>query len=198
MARIIPTTETPGATEAGTIDFLDQYLSGVDYVYARPDGRGFERLEGRQRAAWQERIAILRARYVEGILALDELANDEFGRDFVRLDAEQQDLVLTVLGTGERALTAADVEGVTIAPDPPVQKTNAEIDLPFVPLLCLHTRQGFYSDPAYGGNRNHVGWTLIGFVGPASLAETQTASYSTLAYFAENHEHPAGQHDSRH
>ena len=29
MARIIPTTDTPGAAEAGTIDFLDGYLAGA-------------------------------------------------------------------------------------------------------------------------------------------------------------------------
>ena len=32
MARIIPTDNTPGAREAGTIDFLDRYLSGIGYV----------------------------------------------------------------------------------------------------------------------------------------------------------------------
>jgi gluconate 2-dehydrogenase gamma chain len=36
MARIIPTDDTRGAIEAGTIDFLDRYLSGIDYIYAKP------------------------------------------------------------------------------------------------------------------------------------------------------------------
>jgi gluconate 2-dehydrogenase gamma chain len=44
MARIIPTDDTPGASEAGTIDFLDRYLSGIDCFYAKPDGSGFETL----------------------------------------------------------------------------------------------------------------------------------------------------------
>src|SRR3546814_3014319 len=47
MARIIPTDENPGATEAGTIDFVDRYLSGVDYIYAQPDGSGFRQLAGK-------------------------------------------------------------------------------------------------------------------------------------------------------
>jgi gluconate 2-dehydrogenase gamma chain len=46
MARMIPTDDVPGAREAGTIDFLDRYLSGIDFVYAKPDGSGFETLEG--------------------------------------------------------------------------------------------------------------------------------------------------------
>ena len=35
MARIIPTDDTPGATEAGCIDFLDRYLSGIGYINER-------------------------------------------------------------------------------------------------------------------------------------------------------------------
>ena len=53
MARIIPTGDTPGAREAGTIDFLDRYLSGIDFIYAKPDGSGFEVLEGRRADAWR-------------------------------------------------------------------------------------------------------------------------------------------------
>ena len=46
MARIIPTDDTPGAREAGSIDFVDRYLSGIGFIYAKPDGSGFETLEG--------------------------------------------------------------------------------------------------------------------------------------------------------
>ena len=53
--------------------------------------------------------------------------------------------------------------------EPALQQTNAEIELDFFPLLALHTRQGFYADPIYGGNKDRVGWKLIGFEGPESL-----------------------------
>ena len=49
----------------------------------------------------------------------------------------------------------------------------------------MHTRQGFYADPIYGGNRDRVGWRVIGFPGPASLKEVFTGRYSTLAWFAD-------------
>ena len=32
-------------------------------------------------------------------------------------------------------------------------------------LLVKHTREGMFSDPAYGGNRNLVGWKLLGYPG---------------------------------
>ena len=71
MARIIPSDDLPGAREAGAVDFVDRYLSGIGYIYARPDGSGFETLAGRQAQAWRARIQILRKRYIEGVAALD-------------------------------------------------------------------------------------------------------------------------------
>ena len=32
MARIIPTDDQPGAKEAGTVDFVDRYLSGTNHL----------------------------------------------------------------------------------------------------------------------------------------------------------------------
>lgn len=194
MARIIPTDDTPGATEAGTVDFIDQYLSGTGYVYAKPDGSGFEQLTGKQEAAWQQRIDVVRQAYTAGVADLDDQARRRYGSDFVGLEPVQQDDVLTEL---ERPYEqqASDLEQARVtlygAPvEPALQQTSTETDLGFVPLLALHTRQGFYSDPVYGGNRNRVGWDVIGFPGPASLAEVYTGTYSTLDYFADDREHP--------
>ena len=88
MARIIPTDDTPGAREAGCIDFLDRYLSGLGYIFAKPDGSGFEVLEGRSAEAWMQRIEIMRTRYVEGIAGPRRAAPDaRFRRRFRRPDA---------------------------------------------------------------------------------------------------------------
>ena len=56
MARIIPTDDTPGATEAGCVDFVDRYLSGIGYIYAKPDGSGFETLTGPSADAWRQTL----------------------------------------------------------------------------------------------------------------------------------------------
>src|ERR671932_1748207 len=105
MARIIPTDDQPGAREARTIDFVDRYLSGLDFIYAKPDGSGFEKLEGKRAQAWQQRVDILRRKYVEGIAELDRRSRAELGADFVDLAPDRQDRILAAL---ERREPAAD------------------------------------------------------------------------------------------
>jgi gluconate 2-dehydrogenase gamma chain len=185
MARIIPTDDQPGAREAGTIEFLDRYLSGLDFIYAKPDGSGFEKLEGKRAEAWKQRVETIRTTYVAGIKELDSRSQSQFGAEFVRLATEQQDQILAGMeGPEVQTETAKTVAGSAPA-EPALQQTNAEIDLDFFPLLALHTRQGFYADPIYGGNKNRVGWKLIGFEGPESLAETHAGRFTTLPFFAE-------------
>jgi gluconate 2-dehydrogenase gamma chain len=189
MARIIPTDHEPGAREAGAVDFLDQDLSGIDRVYAKPDGSGFERLEGKRAEAWRKRIEIIRRKYVEGIEELNQRSRAEFGEDFAALAADQQDAILAMMerpaSSEEREREAEEAVSGFAPPEPALQQIAAEVDLDFFPLLVLHTRQGFLADPIYGGNRDRIGWQVIGFPGPTSLAETHAGRYSTLPYFAE-------------
>lgn len=186
MARIIPTDDQPGAKEAGTIEFLDRYLSGTDFIYAKPDGSGFEKLEGKRAEAWRQRVEILRTKYIEGIKELDRRSLSRFSADFASLAAGQQD---RILGEMERGTAPSNVapaaQTAFAAAEPALQQTSAEIELDFFPLLALHTRQGFYSDPVYGGNKDRSGWKLIGFQGPESLAETHAGRFTTLPFFSE-------------
>jgi gluconate 2-dehydrogenase gamma chain len=189
MARIIPTDHEPGAREARTVDFIDRYLSGIDYVFAKPDGSGFERLEGKVADAWRQRIDTLRTRYVEGIASLDRRSSYRFGAEFHVLGEEQQDEVLRDLERGAEAEEAAVAAGQAVAgwspPEPGLQQTLAETEMDFFPMLVFHTRQGFYADPVYGGNRDHVGWKVIGFPGPVSMSEAHSGRFSTLRWFVE-------------
>jgi gluconate 2-dehydrogenase gamma chain len=183
MARIIPTDDQPGAREAETIEFLDRYLSGLDFIYAKPDGSGFEKLEGKRAEAWEQRVEILRAKYVEGVKELDRNSQSQFGAEFMQLTSEQQDRILG--GLEQPVPQIGDSTEAAKPAEPALQQTNAEIELDFFPLLALHTRQGFYADPIYGGNKNRVGWKLIGFEGPESLAETHAGRFTTLPFFAD-------------
>jgi gluconate 2-dehydrogenase gamma chain len=189
MARIIPTDHEPGASEAGTIDFVDRYLSGIDYVYAKPDGSGFARLEGKRAEVWRQRIEIVRRKYLDGIEELNQRSRAEFGDDFTELAPDQQDAILTLMERPVRDWERAREEEQAVAgfapSEPALQQIAAEIDLDFFPLLVLHTRQGFLADPIYGGNRDRVGWDVIGFPGPPSMADAHAGRYSSLPYFAD-------------
>ncbi len=189
MARIIPTDHEPGAQEAGTIDFLDRYLSGIDFVYAKPDGSGFETLTGKRADAWQQRIEVIRRKYLEGIDELNQRSRAEFGDDLARIAPDQQDQILAAMeaptSIEERDQEAEQAVAGFAPPEPGLQQIKAEVDLDFFPLLVLHTRQGFLADPVYGGNKNRAGWDVIGFPGPTSLAEVQAGNYSSIPWFAE-------------
>jgi gluconate 2-dehydrogenase gamma chain len=188
MARIVPTDDMPGAREAGCIDFLERYLSGVDFIFAKPDGSGFEVLEGKVREAWAQRVGLMRTRYVEGVHDLDRRARARHVADFVGLSADQQDAILRDLEASvsdqPTTLTVSDGLAGPVSAEPALQQVLTEVDLDFFPLLVTHTRQGFYADPIYGGNKDKVGWKVIGFPGPASLAEVHAGRYTTLQYFA--------------
>jgi gluconate 2-dehydrogenase gamma chain len=193
MARIIPTDDTPGAREAGCVDFLDGYLSGTGRILAKPDGSGFVTLGERSEWAWRQRLETLRATYVEGLADLDRRARDAHGAGFADLPEDAQDALLSELERpAERKEGSAEETTAGYgSPPPALQQTSTETELPFFALLCTHTRQGFYCDPVYGGNRNRVGWKVVGFPGP-SLAEVHDgASSSTLPWFAEDPRHPS-------
>lgn len=196
MARIIPTDDQPGAREAGTVDFVDRYLSGIGFIYARPDGSGFETLTGRQAGAWMTRVQASRDKYVAGIAELDRVAKEQHSATFVDLtEAQQDDVLHSIERPGADTTEAPEAWTINYGGpvEPALQQTSSEQDLDFFGLLVAHTRQGFYADPIYGGNRDRVGWDVIGFPGPSSLAEVHQGRYSTIDYFADNREHPGGE-----
>lgn len=196
MARLIPTDHEPGAREANTVGFLDGYLSGIGYIYAKPDGSGFEELTGLQADAWRQRVDSLRETYTEGLRELDQRSSEMFGEGFRHLSEDRQDSVLAEVEAGpgenvearqeESATAGYGSPEVAEAPEPGMQQVENEFEMEFFDLLVLHTRQGFYSDPIYGGNTDHVGWQVIGFPGPASLEEAYSGRYTTLPYFAND------------
>ena len=103
--------------------------------------------------------------------------------------------MLAHVQAGEAVAEAEVTSGYGAPVEPALQQTSTEVDLDFFPLLCLHTRQGFYADPVYGGNRDRVGWEVIGFPGPKSLAEVHSGRYSALPWFAEGHNTPGREAD---
>ncbi|HEY4212813.1 MAG TPA: gluconate 2-dehydrogenase subunit 3 family protein [Steroidobacteraceae bacterium] len=86
-----------------------------------------------------------------GLRALDALARRRFSSGFPTLPDAQKDELLTVMEAGQ----AADF-------------ANAQQIFNRLHRLTL---EGTFSDPYYGGNRNFIGWDLIGYPG-ATLVST--------------------------
>ncbi|MDD9890817.1 MAG: gluconate 2-dehydrogenase subunit 3 family protein [Gammaproteobacteria bacterium] len=108
-ARIIPTTETAGAREAGVVFFMDAVLG---------DSR-------------EEQHAILK----DGLRELQSAAVQEFDVAYFHLlDARQQDQL---------------IESIS--------------DTSFFFTLRYLTIAGMFSLPEYGGNRDFVGYDVIGY-----------------------------------
>ncbi len=94
--------------------------------------------------------------YRRGIVALDEFASDSFaGRGFLQLDAEEQDRLLLQMEQwhhgGGRGDSGDKISGPLLGS--------------FFAAVREHTIQGMFCDPMYGGNRDFVGWRLVGFPG---------------------------------
>ena len=85
--------------------------------------------------------------YRHGLAHLDEHCTKTYGKPFRRLTAAQQDETIRALEQGK-------------APEftwPPAQA--------FFNTLRMHTMEGMFADPVYGGNKDFAGWQLIGFPG---------------------------------
>jgi gluconate 2-dehydrogenase gamma chain len=110
-AQIIPSDDSPGATEAGVIYFMDAALADVGTDALEPMREGLTELQAEIRSTYGE-------------------------ESFARLDRARQIAVLQ------------EIE-----------------DTPFFGSVRFLTLAGMFSHPSYGGNRDEIGWKLIGFDG---------------------------------
>lgn len=157
-ARLIPSDETgPGAREADVVTFLDRQLAGFygraqRWYMAGPFPEPLE-TQGYQEPHTPAQL------WREGLIALDAhcRATHE-GRDFADLTEAEQDAVLTDL----------DEEEIEFA------ELSSKKFFDFVREMTI---EGFFCDPAYGGNRGMVGWRYVGFPG---------ARYDYRDYLAHN------------
>ena len=116
----------------------------------------------------------MRDRYRLGIQGMEDYAQQLFQKGFAQLSSAQQDRILTDMqggipntfdGNSIQAATTQPAGGggealQQMAPGAPGVGAQA-----FFNLLLSHTIAGFFADPVYGGNRDMVGWKLIGFPG---------------------------------
>lgn len=145
--RLIPPNEDgPGAVEAGVPEFIDRqmesgYGHGEFWYMSGPFVTDVDPTLGYQLQYTPREF------YRAAIVDVDQVCKQTHGHLFHELDGATQDEVLTALQKGALAL-------------PHVAKP-AEF---FIQLLA-NTKEGYFADPMYGGNKHMGSWKMIGFTG---------------------------------
>jgi gluconate 2-dehydrogenase gamma chain len=184
VARLIPADDLgPGALEAGVAYFIDQQLQGAYGLAAKMYMQGpWGPVEGSAEASdeLQNEVSSTEEQgyqlpvtpqelYQLCIAALETYAEETNGALFATMTATQQDEMLTALEEGN----------ITVEPLPaPFLST-------FWTMLLANTKQGFFADPAYGGNADKVGWRLVGFPGVAAAYKGVIQAYYNVPYLVD-------------
>lgn len=200
--RIIPADDTPGAVEAGAAAYINRLLSTVpsdadpagnvfaggpfsnrnpfpdpktgapSTQYPPDDFTNFIPLTRLQLMSW--RVQLLGSAAVPGSDFNAGLLPPVIGlRDRYRNGLE------TVAAASQR-MFAADFAALTAAQQDAVLKA---IDPDFLDLVTGYTIEGTLCAPEYGGNKDLVGWRLIGYDGDSqplgySIFDDTTMSYN--------------------
>ncbi|MCK9687118.1 gluconate 2-dehydrogenase subunit 3 family protein [Scleromatobacter humisilvae] len=144
--RLIPADQSgPGGVATGVPEFIDRqmempYGHGAYAYMAGPFQTGLDPTLGYQLPHTPRDL------YRKGIAASNEASRKMHGAPFDKLASARQDEFLGLLEGGRIA-----------GDDPPLAAFFAQ--------LLENTREGFFADPMYGGNRGMAGWKLIGFPG---------------------------------
>ena len=165
VARLIPADELgPGAKEADVTYFIDQQLISSWGTHGRNYRMG-PWPEGTPQQGFQSRLTPQEI-YRAGIRETNIHCSKEYGKAFEFLAPAQQDEALHGLEDGVIELASL----------------SSKL---FFGLLWRNTEEGFFADPVYGGNRDKVGWKLIGFPGVASGAYAEYVAKHGALYRAE-------------
>lgn len=94
--------------------------------------------------------------YRQGLIELERFCKEIYGVPFIELTEEQQDDVL---------VTIEQFEFVDSVNSSNTIDKRENLLAQFFAVVYEHTMEGTFGDPLYGGNRNAIGWKLIGFPG---------------------------------
>jgi gluconate 2-dehydrogenase gamma chain len=147
VSRLIPADPTgPSGVEANVPFFLDRQLAG-------PFGRGDHYFlggpwpKGTPEQGYQTRFSPAQF-YRAAIAAIDRYVEGKHnGATFAKLTTADQDGLLKDMEAGKVQLDGG-VDGKG-----------------FFALLLQNTKEGYFSDPIYGGNKDMAAWKMIGFPG---------------------------------
>jgi len=146
VGRLIPSDGAgPGGVDAGVPEFIDRqmelpYGHGAYFYLKGPF------LDNSPPALGYQLRFTPREIYRLGIAAANSVTQKSQGKDFPLLSAADQDRFLTAVEKGEATF-----------PTLPAKVFFAQ--------LLANTKEGYFADPLYGGNRGMVAWKWIGFPG---------------------------------
>ena len=140
---IPPDPETPGGKDAGCAVFIDRQLAGP-YGQSEANYNAGPHRDGTPTQGEQSPTHPAE-HYRRALQALDKHCRDKYANPFTGLSDEQKDAVIAGLENG--SVDLGDKKGS------------------FFKQLLKDTRQGFFADPIYGGNRDMCAWKMIGFPG---------------------------------
>ena len=164
VERLIPTDELgPGGKDADVTYYIDRQLTSVWGTHGR-NYRSGPWLDGTPEQGFQSRLTPQEI-YRAGIREINQYCRAKYDKYFENLTAADQEAVL-------RALEQGDID---------LPSLSSKL---FFDLLWRNTEEGYFADPMYGGNRDKVGWKLLGFPGVASGAYREHVANPEL-YHAE-------------
>jgi gluconate 2-dehydrogenase gamma chain len=144
--RLIPADDlSPGGKDVGIAVYIDRQLSG-DFgrdvgLYMSPPF-----VDAPPNFGPQSKLTPAQ-RYRASLAALDAYCRAVYlGKVFADIPVAEQDRLIGQMETG-----ALPLHGVS--------------SKAFFQVLLQNTKEGFFADPVYGGNRDMVGWKMIGFPG---------------------------------
>lgn len=145
--RIIPADPTgPSAGAAGVPEFIDRQLAG-DYGHGQHLYLGGPWPDGTASQGYQSQFTP--AQFYRNAIAEIErhVGHANNGKAFKDIDADAQDALLKQMESG-----ALELQGNV--------KAKA-----FFTMFLQNVKEGYFSDPIYGGNRDGRAWAMIGFPG---------------------------------
>ena len=146
VARLIPSGGSgPGGVDAGVPEFIDRqmelpYGHGAYFYLKGPFLENSPPTLGYQLRYTPREI------YRLGSAAANVATQKSQGKDFAQLSAADQDRFLTAIEKGESTFPTVPAAA-------------------FFSQLLANTKEGYFADPLYGGNRGMVAWNWIGFPG---------------------------------
>jgi gluconate 2-dehydrogenase gamma chain len=149
--------ETLTAAESAALDaFASRLIPSDDGTPGAHEARAVHFIDRGLTGA----MAASRELYAVGLAGLDDCARQRAGVPFAQLPTAEQDAIIDAM------------------------TRNAILEFPMLNAglfntVRTHTIEGTFSDPYYGGNRDFVGWTLLGYPGvriASSVEDVQQGS----------------------